>query len=390
MSDSKVINDSNDFVPMPTPDRVVEGEYAERLDPIQFQFNDIRAMAQKILKRAQEQGQAKIEAARKQVAAMEKEGYDKAYKEAFPKGEKEGFAKGEKDGMAMAEKRIAESVEAELKKIRDELAPVKGILEQIASIMNENRQALLAQAEADLLLLALDIAKRLLGRELSFDADAIRPIATEAIGLVTDRSAVTIRVCPADYEAMERCLPDIKSMFPDAGVIQLETDDSLERGGLIAATRESEVDMRLATRLSAFEEAILGFSGTDAVAPWSSLSPDTHHQQLEAPKQPKPPEPEPEPPSPMNDQPPQPAEPEAVEPPQPEPQEQVREQPQEQQPQAQTLEETHAETEAETHAEPPAPPAADPAPEVNLDEISPDMIDDLMAADSGEQTEDRS
>ncbi len=259
---------------MPTPDRLVDGDSADRLDPIPFQFNDIRALAQKILKRAQEQGQAKIEAARKQVAAMEKQAYDKAYKEAFPKGEQDGFAKGEKDGMAAAEKRIAESVDKELGTLRESCEPVKNILEQIANIMNENRQALIAQAEADLLLLALDIAKRLVGHELSFNPECIRPIAMEAISLVTDRSAVTVRVCPDDFAVMEKVVPEIKTMFPDAGSIRVEADASLEHGSLMAATRESEVDLRLATRLAAFEEAILGYSGKDAVAPWSSLPPE--------------------------------------------------------------------------------------------------------------------
>ncbi|MCL2000654.1 MAG: hypothetical protein FWG74_04395, partial [Planctomycetes bacterium] len=38
-------------------------------------------------------------------------------------------------------------------------------------------------------------------------------------------------------------------------------------------TREAEVDMRIKTRLAAFEEAVLGFSGAAAVAPWSAVPP---------------------------------------------------------------------------------------------------------------------
>ncbi len=278
MPEPKVINNSSEFVPMPTPDQVVEGQDADRLDPIPFQFNDIRALAQKILKRAQEQGQAKIEAARKQVAQMEKQAYDKAYKEAFPKGQQDGFAKGEKDGMAAAEAKIKTAIESERESLRKNSEPIKGVLEQLAAIMNENRQQLLAQAEGDLLLLALDIAKRLVGHELSFDPEAIRPLAVEAMGLVTERSAITARVNPEDYRVMNEVVPELKAIFPDLGSVKIEADQSVERGGLMAATRESEVDMRLATRLAAFEEAILGFSGQAAVAPWSVIPPEALEQ----------------------------------------------------------------------------------------------------------------
>ena len=274
MPDSPVIDDSNDFVPMPTPDQVVAGDEARRLEPLPFEFSDIRALAQRILKRAQEQAQQKLEAARKQVAAMEKQAHDKAYKEAFPKGEKEGFAKGEKDGMAAAQASIAAETKKERETIRQESQPVLGILQQLAAIMNENRQQLMAQAESDLLLLALDIAKRLVGRELAVDPESIRPLANEAIGLVTDRSGLTVRVNPEDFRVMEEIIPNLKTVFPDLGAVKIEADPTIERGGIMAATREAEVDMRLATRLSAFEEAILGYSGQAAIAPWNIIPPE--------------------------------------------------------------------------------------------------------------------
>lgn len=278
MSESPVINDSDEFVPMPTPDRVLEGEAGKRLDPIPFEFTDIRVLAQRILKRAQEQGQQKLEAARTQIAAMEKQAQDKGYNEGFPKGEKEGFAKGEKEGMAAAEKRIQAAITSEKESLQQNAQPVTGILEQLAAIMNENRQQLMAQAEADLLLLALDLAKRLVGHELSVDPEAIRPLAVEAIGLVTDRTGITVRVNPEDHRVMHEIIPELKNIFPDLGPVKIEADQSIDRGGIMAATREAEVDMRLATRLAAFEEAILGYSGDAAIAPWSSIPPEAIEQ----------------------------------------------------------------------------------------------------------------
>lgn len=281
---SPVVDDPEEFVPMqapaappvrmPTPNQVLHRSVDDRLDTVPFEFADIRALAQRILKRAQEQGQQKIDTARKQVAAMEKAAHDKAYQEAFPKGQEEGFAKGEQEGRAAAEKKIAAAIASEKESIRQNAAPVSGVLQQLTDAINASRTQLMAQAEGDLLLLALDLAKRLVGHELSVDPEAIKPLAVECIGLVTERTGITARVNPADYQVMEEFYPDLKAIFPDLGPIQIIPDPEVERGGLYAATREAEVDMRLATRLAAFEEVILGYSGDAAVAPWSQIPPE--------------------------------------------------------------------------------------------------------------------
>lgn len=276
MPESRVINDSDEFRPMPLPGAgVVSGEEADKLTPIPFQFSDIRALAARILKRAQEQAEQKLAAARAQIAQMEKTAHDKAYKEAFPKGEQAGFAKGEKDGKASGEAEVKKKLDGEMTAFRKKTEPVGQMLGELMQSISEHRQALVAQAEADLLLLSVDIAKRIVARELSFDPEAIRPIAVEAVGLATERGNLWMRVNPEDLAVMEKELPGLKAIFPDLGAVRLEADPAIERGGLVAATRESEVDMRLATRLAAFEEAILGFSGKEAAAPWGAPGPKT-------------------------------------------------------------------------------------------------------------------
>lgn len=272
---SPVYNNSADFVPMPTPNQVVHMDRENaRLDAVPFEFADIRALAQRILKRAQEQGQAKIESARKQVAQMEKQAYDKAYKEAFEKGKEDGLKQGVKEGMAQSDQKVATAIEAEKESMRQNAAPVSGVLQELADAINSSRQQLLAQAEGDLLLLALDLAKRLVGHELSIDPEAIRPLAVECIDLVTDRTSIDVRVNPEDHNVMTEFYPELQTIFPDLGPVKIIPDPQIERGGLYAATRETEVDMRLATRLAAFEEVILGFSGDAAIPPWSQIPTD--------------------------------------------------------------------------------------------------------------------
>ncbi len=228
------------------------------LTPVPFQFSDIRALAARILKRAQEQAQQKLDAARSQIADMEKEAQKKAYDESFPKGQQEGFKKGEAEGKAAAQAQIKEAVMAERQAFQGNVTPVTTMLQDLANIINEHRQSIITQAESDLLLLSVDIAKRLVGRELSVDKEVIRPIAIEAISLVTERSNILVRVNPDDLAVMEDEVPNLQLIFPDLGLVKVEADETVERGGLMAVTRENEVDMRLSTRLASIEDAILG------------------------------------------------------------------------------------------------------------------------------------
>ncbi|MDR1534731.1 MAG: flagellar assembly protein FliH [Planctomycetota bacterium] len=269
MAESRVIDDSGEFVPMPRPGQVLAAGRERGLDAFPFQFRDIRSLAQGMLKKAQEEADRKLEAAKRQIAALEKQAFDKGYREALPKAEKDGFAKGEKDGLAAAEAKVAAAAEAERESFRRKVGPVSGMLERLAALMGESRQKLLAQAENDLLRLVLDLARRLVGHELSIDPEAIRPLARECIGLVVERSSLAVRVNPEDLGAMRETLPELAAIFTDLGTVEIEADPAIERGGLLATTREAEVDMRLSTRLAAFEEALLGFSGEAAAPPWN-------------------------------------------------------------------------------------------------------------------------
>lgn len=275
MPDSPIINDSEDFIPMmPVPDSIIKQDSADDsgLSPIPFQFSDIQAMAAQILKKAQVRADQMLSNARSQVAAMEKQAQDRAYKDGFPKGEKAGFVKGETEGRALAKGEVAKAVEEERAVFRKNSEPAIKALDEVLKAVREVRARLSSQAEADLLLLSMDVAKRLVAHELSFDRKSILPLTLEAIGLAVDRSSLVIRINPEDMAVLEAEKPELAAVFPDLGPIRLEANPEVARGGVVVYNRTMEVDMRLAVRLAALEDAILGVSGDDAEAPWSRVS----------------------------------------------------------------------------------------------------------------------
>jgi flagellar assembly protein FliH len=257
---------------------LIKDEDAAGLRPVPFQFEDVRMMAAKILKRAAEQAKHKLDAAGVQAVDIEKSAYDDGYK----KGYDEGFPKAEKDGYAAGEKAAREAFEQKTKTLAPALAGLLNLLE-------ENKLRLQAEAEADLLNLSLAVARRLVRRELSANPDIIRSTLREAIALATDRTDLVVCAHPEDVAVMEEELPQIRRAFTDLGKVNLVPDETLARGGLLIRGRENEVDMRLEKQLEAIESALLAGERRGEAFPETAIAPG------EMPEVPASPAPKPEP-----------------------------------------------------------------------------------------------
>lgn len=216
-------------------------------DPIPFNFEDVRAMAAKLLRVANDQAQRKLMAAEEQAQQIEtaayQEGHDKGYGEGYPKGETEGRAAGD----TAAREAFAAATET-----------VTSNLTAMLSELETRKVELQAQAEADLLQLAMAIARRIVRHELSLRPDSILPTVNEAISLANDRSDLIVRVNPDDLTPIEQELPALRQAFTDLGKVHLEADPEMVRGGVCVVSNDGEVDMRLEEQLRAIEQALIG------------------------------------------------------------------------------------------------------------------------------------
>ncbi len=112
-------------------------------------------------------------------------------------------------------------------------------------------------AEAELRTLAVRIAERILGRELSLSPDAVIDIAAEALSHAGSPREVLLRVHPDDLMALERGRPRLLERCARAQVVQLRADPGVSRGGCIVETELGTVDARLPLQLAAIERALV-------------------------------------------------------------------------------------------------------------------------------------
>jgi flagellar biosynthesis/type III secretory pathway protein FliH len=118
------------------------------------------------------------------------------------------------------------------------------------------RERLLADAEAQLVELAFEVARRVLERAVVRDREAVVELAVSALEAVRQRKHVTLRVHPEDASALREAEPRLRDLLARERCIALVDDLSVGRGGVIVETEAGSIDARLATQLEALRRAL--------------------------------------------------------------------------------------------------------------------------------------
>jgi len=140
----------------------------------------------------------------------------------------EGFREGEAAGRS----RAAAEAQPALEKLARSI-------EEVARL----RPRLLRETEAELVELAMGIARRILRRELSVDAEALQGLVKGALEKLSAREICRIRAHPELEPGIRRCL----ERESQSG-IQVIGDATLERGGILVETSRGKLDASLETQ----------------------------------------------------------------------------------------------------------------------------------------------
>lgn len=118
------------------------------------------------------------------------------------------------------------------------------------------RDGLLASAEPQLVELAFEVARRVLGRVAERDRDAVVEVAARALEGVRHRRHVTLRAHPDDAGALREAEPGLRDQLRLERCIALVEDPSVGRGGVVVETEAGTVDARLAAQVGALRRAL--------------------------------------------------------------------------------------------------------------------------------------
>lgn len=179
------------------------------------------------LEHASDETEVILRQARLKAAEIEKEAYEK------------GFAEGERAGRETGEK----MVEAVLKQYTHTLEELKGL-----------RRNLLTGSEREVVRLSLEVAKKVVKREVCVDEELILALVRVALSRLADQSVMTVRVHPKDCQSILqfRESPGHRDSWHDG--IKLVEDPLITRGGCLIETDSGVIDARVEEQFREIEK----------------------------------------------------------------------------------------------------------------------------------------
>ncbi len=147
---------------------------------------------------------------------------------------------GLREGEALGRQRAAAEVEPVLQRLARSI-------EDIGSL----RARLRREAEADLVRLALAIARRVLRRELAVDPEALRGLALAALEKLQAGEIRRVRAHPSHIASIQACLRE------SAGIsIEIVADPGRPPGSVVFETARGDLDASIETQLSEIERGL--------------------------------------------------------------------------------------------------------------------------------------
>lgn len=215
------------------------------LQPSAFNFADIRAEAEQILQRARRElddARARAEAiviqAKDQIEETKRQAKAQAYKEGYEKGQAEGLQAGHEQALTEAKQDFA-----------TQSRELQESLQHVLSDVSDRRHELVARAHQELLALAIATGEKIVRKRIELDPSAVETNVRAAIDMVASRTAIKIRMNPADVETLKLLCPERAAAFDALRDISFIEDDAVELGGCLIETAGGQIDTQVSTQI---------------------------------------------------------------------------------------------------------------------------------------------
>ncbi len=152
---------------------------------------------------------------------------------------REGYEAGQRDGEGAA---------------RAEVANALGMVAGVASDARLLRNALLRNSESEIVDLAIDVARAILGDALAVDKRAVLATVERAIERAAHMNILRMRVHPSDVEAVTAHLAETGSAAP--ATWQVSADGTIGVAGCVIDVEGGEIDARLDVQFEIVADAL--------------------------------------------------------------------------------------------------------------------------------------
>lgn len=227
---------------------IVKNTQADRLmkDAVVLDLGDLKRQAGEILARARTEAAAVLERANAEAQQRIEGSTGKGYEDGYRKGVEEGRETGR-----------AQAHEQALLEFRERFEALDANWTAAVDRWDEQRRAMLLDAEADVLTFAFDLAKKITHRTVAGDASVAIDQVRATLALLSRPTAVTIRVHDDDFDAIDEVMPCVRDRLATCEHVELVRDASVGRGGCVVKTAGGEIDASIDGQLDRIAETLL-------------------------------------------------------------------------------------------------------------------------------------
>lgn len=140
--------------------------------------------------------------------------------------------------------------------IEENLSETIATIRHLAQSATEAHNQFLRESQEELGQLAVAIAKKIIGKELSLNPKAVTDIVAQALKAANIRGGCCIRLNPKDYEIIEPYWNAIPSLQPTGKTWELVPDSNIQPGGCIIEANGGTIDAQISTQLEQIDAAL--------------------------------------------------------------------------------------------------------------------------------------
>lgn len=170
---------------------------------------------------------------------------EQAQREGYQRGYEQGYIDGEQHARQQANEALQHTVDT-----------LRAQVEQVAQSVQAQYQAYLQQAEAQMLELALEVARKVVREELKLQPEHALAIVRDVLRRVQGFVQIRVRVNPLDLELIRQNRAALLHIVDGVEGIEIVEDRRVDPGGCMIETEQGIYDARIKTQLGELERVM--------------------------------------------------------------------------------------------------------------------------------------
>jgi flagellar assembly protein FliH len=200
---------------------------------VAFNFSDMSQRAEQFIEETQAKAKALISAAEADAKQIRKAAMERGKQDA-----------------------VDQAIQASQTQINQQLRTLAPAIQQAIHSVNEIRQTWIKQWENNILKLAIQIAERIVRREVQQQPEISQTLIREALEMAAPQDKLQLYLNPQDYSALGDYVEELSKEFSQLSPLEVHSSPDIQPGGCRLVTDHGTIDQQIDSQLQRVYEEL--------------------------------------------------------------------------------------------------------------------------------------